>query len=951
MKARTSRRRSSVSLLLSVCMSDLKAPWAVLLLALALQSSATNVGTLRVGSNLCWQSNHGNAFISVRPCNKSDTQQMWSLVSSKRITRVSTSSRLDYRIESLSHESCVTIAESSDAETGVSMLPCLDTESRQLFDLFDGQISSRVSGKCLMESSGQGRLIESACRMQHEPVIKRDDNVNGFSGSIKASNGQCLTRQADSTISSTECSSSDSQKFVIIPFGANVFVKSPDYDWCLEISGSDVVMNECSGDPVSAKSQQFTTANRKDDLTVSLQNAHSGLCLDILTDDIESQGRLKQWLCNDHATQLFTLAGEIMVWTTSTSTSTTTSTKTTTTSSTTSKTTSTSSTTSKTTTTSTSTRTTTTSTKTTTTSLTSTTSTSTTSTTQSTTTTTTTFSPTSTAVMPVDKMLIQSDVLMFGTYPACWEVGSQKNVVAAICDQSNINQWWSLSFAQLVHTDSSGTLTCAGASKSNLGAPITVTPCGISTSQSFFFHPDSKKIRVAQTYNCVSIKANNSIVVDTCSDSTESNQTFIASNPSLMFPPPIKSGCSSYTERKEWRDLKMEERQAFVSALQGVRKLPSTAGRRSYFDDLVAVHATLLDFIHGNPSFWPWHRHYMQLFEDALQKVDASVTLPYWDWGFDGSAPLKNTDIFGPGDTQFGTRGDSTKSYPTCLKDGLAKSWTSMFNQCASRNYSQDTVVYDDGYMMPLVLKTSDFESFAKAAEAAHNVIHFYIGGAQGDLYFIDLSTNDPLFFIHHANVDRYWNLWQKHHPNSAGSYSGSVMLPPGSQNRESLQLTDIMPGFNVPASTAMFSDAGNGYCIKYIPYSQSQQSIAASDMPPLSYPTSTVTTTGSVVPTPGQVSPKRRSKDAVPPIPDDWEMFSSFRSGEGYLYSEVGMMAMKEAMVRRIHEGEMELARVAADFDALLALAGDSGGIQARVDVIRGLIAELHATPPPLLE
>ncbi|KAI8615024.1 hypothetical protein BC830DRAFT_332102 [Chytriomyces sp. MP71] len=580
--------------------------------------------------------------------------------------------------------------------------------------------------------------------------------------------------------------------------------------------------------------------------------------------------------------------------------------------------------------------------------------------------TTTTFSPASTLTIPNNVTLIQSNSYVFGNEPACWEVAPNQTVIASICDQSNVNQWWSFSLGQLVFYDSSGNAGCAGY---------------------FIFNPTSNFIRLASTYKCASIVVQNGTIVQyTCAASSTLAQVFKASNSNLLFPPASTSSCASYTYRSEWRDFTAQDRSKFIAAMNGVRQLPSTAGRRSYFDDLVGVHAALLDYVHGSHIFWPWHRNYVKLFEDALQLVDPTVTLPYWDWGLDGHAPLKNIDIFGPGVLQFGTRGDPSRSYPTCLSDGYAQNWTSLSGQCTSRNYTLTTVVYDDSYMLPLVLKSADFGTFGTSAEAAHNVIHFYIGGIQGDLYFIDLSTNDPLFFVHHANVDRYWHLWQYHHQSLAGSYTGTTTLPPGSGNRVQLRLTDILPGFNIPASTAMFSD-GSGFCIKYIPYSQSAMSVAISDVAPSaslsvtttsttsitsSFTTSTTLTASTTAPvtqtnpttTQGTMSEAvtsnapmemfaRIHRDLpagmlmeVPSVPDSWTMFSILRPEAGFQFTVESLARMNQRMWDRLRQGEAELNDVGREFAKKVAEVYDGMGSleSARVDALNSIIAELHS-------
>ena len=61
------------------------------------------------------------------------------------------------------------------------------------------------------------------------------------------------------------------------------------------------------------------------------------------------------------------------------------------------------------------------------------------------------------------------------------------------------------------------------------------------------------------------------------------------------------------------------------------------------------------------PLFFPWHRAYLRMYEKALQQIDPSVRVPYWDSGFDGQNPQANTAIFGGTSLHFGTRGPIQK--------------------------------------------------------------------------------------------------------------------------------------------------------------------------------------------------------------------------------------------------------------------------------------------------
>ena len=95
--------------------------------------------------------------------------------------------------------------------------------------------------------------------------------------------------------------------------------------------------------------------------------------------------------------------------------------------------------------------------------------------------------------------------------------------------------------------------------------------------------------------------------------------------------------------RKNQAKLSQPERDAFVVA---VKKLKGIKGKEGY-DQFVADHRKAFEEqpspAHFGPGFLPWHREFLLRFEIALQRIDPTVSLPYWDWTVDNS---KNSSLW-----------------------------------------------------------------------------------------------------------------------------------------------------------------------------------------------------------------------------------------------------------------------------------------------------------------
>jgi tyrosinase len=153
---------------------------------------------------------------------------------------------------------------------------------------------------------------------------------------------------------------------------------------------------------------------------------------------------------------------------------------------------------------------------------------------------------------------------------------------------------------------------------------------------------------------------------------------------------------------------------------------------------------------HGIAYFLAWHRGYLYYFERQLRSVsqDSSLTLPYWDYYSYATLPAEFTD---PNNPLY------VKRVNTNVRQALTMS-----------PFSSSIVNFQRGM-------SSAFEPTIE--NAPHNPVHDIIGGIMATMQ----SPVDPIFWLHHANIDRLWVAWVaagagRTMPSSSSSYwSGSL--------------------------------------------------------------------------------------------------------------------------------------------------------------------------------
>ncbi|MFD9635147.1 tyrosinase MelC2, partial [Streptomyces violascens] len=252
--------------------------------------------------------------------------------------------------------------------------------------------------------------------------------------------------------------------------------------------------------------------------------------------------------------------------------------------------------------------------------------------------------------------------------------------------------------------------------------------------------------------------------------------------------------------RKNQAHLTATEKRRLVDALLQLK-------RNGKYDAFVTTHNAFImsdtdtgDRVgHRSPSFLPWHRRFLIEFEQALQSVDPSVTVPYWDWTVDRtpSSSLWAADFLGgtgrsrDGQVMDGPFAQSAGGWPLNVRvDGrtyLRRALGANVAQLPTRAEVDSVLAMTTYDMAPWNSASDGFRNHLEGWRGVnlHNRVHVWVGGQMGT----GASPNDPVFWMHHAFVDKLWSQWQAMHP-------GSPYLPTAG-TRDVVDLHDTMRPWN----------------------------------------------------------------------------------------------------------------------------------------------------------
>lgn len=178
---------------------------------------------------------------------------------------------------------------------------------------------------------------------------------------------------------------------------------------------------------------------------------------------------------------------------------------------------------------------------------------------------------------------------------------------------------------------------------------------------------------------------------------------------------------------------------AYGNAIQKMQALPNNNPLSWAYQ--AAIHGTQLTppltawntCEHGTEFFWSWHRMYLYWFERIVRKMcnEPCWALPYWDW-----APGSELQL--PAPFRVTTSPLFTPNRNPAMNDG-----TGSLNPLAVSIGS--------------AFSNTDFVTTNLTIQDPHGNVH---GGVGGWMCCVPTAAQDPIFYVHHANVDRQWNLW-----------------------------------------------------------------------------------------------------------------------------------------------------------------------------------------------
>lgn len=165
---------------------------------------------------------------------------------------------------------------------------------------------------------------------------------------------------------------------------------------------------------------------------------------------------------------------------------------------------------------------------------------------------------------------------------------------------------------------------------------------------------------------------------------------------------------------------------------------------------------------HGTWFFLAWHRLFIYYFEKIVRAAVVGAggstgwALPFWDYGAGGEQATLPNAFRGAGPAGHPNPLHVAKRRPG-INTGLAlpTAVTSAARALARPGFV-GTAQFGGG-----ITGVGQFSGqYGEVETTPHNDVHDFVGGNGGVMADPQQAAADPIFWLHHANIDRLWYLW-----------------------------------------------------------------------------------------------------------------------------------------------------------------------------------------------
>ncbi|WP_159992922.1 tyrosinase family protein [Roseomonas sp. 18066] len=179
-------------------------------------------------------------------------------------------------------------------------------------------------------------------------------------------------------------------------------------------------------------------------------------------------------------------------------------------------------------------------------------------------------------------------------------------------------------------------------------------------------------------------------------------------------------------------------------------------------------------FGQSSADFLPWHRAYLHYFERILRAAagDPTLSLPYWNYGEVQQRGFPQ--IFADPEPSPQTGQPTNPLYDERREQAfMAGLYTLSDGAVSARSAFGQVAFFGRSEVEGFAGGVSDDNSRTRGQieRSPHDLIHFAIGGwipgtlpgegTGGLMSNVQTAAFDPIFWVHHANIDRLWTAWE----------------------------------------------------------------------------------------------------------------------------------------------------------------------------------------------